>query len=90
MDILFRLSSCPILDVDGLVSVLLYINTCEDILLVKLVALFFYDTYCDIFLLDLIFTAKLTWLRLESFTSITAIFGWPSNIFIQTFILIFN
>ena len=48
MDILFRLSSHPILDIDGLVLVLLYMDTFEDILLVKSVVLSFYNTYCNI------------------------------------------
>ena len=49
MDVLPRLNSCPILDVDGLVLVLLHIDTLEDILLVKSVALSSYDTCCNIF-----------------------------------------
>ena len=44
MDILPRLSSCPILDTDRLELVLLYIDTLKDILLVKLVAPSSYDT----------------------------------------------
>ena len=48
MDILFRLSSRPTLDADGLVLVLLYMDTLKDILLVKLVVLFSCDTRCDI------------------------------------------
>ena len=48
MDILFRLSSRPTLDADGLVLVLLYIDTCKDILLVKSAALSSYNIYCNI------------------------------------------
>ena len=47
-DVLPGLSSCPILDADRLVLVLLYIDTFEDILLVKLAALSFCDTCCNI------------------------------------------
>ena len=47
MDIPPRLSSRPILDTGGLELVLLYIDTLEDILLVKLTALSSYST-CDI------------------------------------------
>ena len=45
MDILPRLSSRPILDIDVLELVLLYTDTLKDILLVKLVALSSYNTY---------------------------------------------
>jgi len=48
MDILPRLSSCPILNIDGLKFILLYIDTFKDILLVKLVALFSYNTSYNI------------------------------------------
>ena len=48
MDISPRLSSCPILDADGLVLAPLYIDTLKDISLVKSVALFSYNTRCDI------------------------------------------
>ena len=48
MDIPPRLSSCPILDTDGLESILLYTDTLKDILLVKLAAPSSYDTSCDI------------------------------------------
>ena len=45
MDILPRLSFCPILDVDVLELVSLYIDTFKDILLAKLVALSSYNAY---------------------------------------------
>ena len=45
MDILPRLSSYPILDIDGLESILLYTDTFKDILLVKLAAPSSYDTF---------------------------------------------
>ena len=48
IDVLPKLSSRPILYIDGLVLVLLYTDTLEDILLLKLVALSSYDTRYDI------------------------------------------
>ena len=48
IDVLSRLNPCPILDVDRLRSALLYINTFKDILLVKLAALSFCNTCCNI------------------------------------------
>ena len=45
MDILPRLSSYPILDINILELASLYIDTLKDILLVKLVALSSYNTY---------------------------------------------
>ena len=48
MDILPRLSSRPILNVDGLGLELLYMDTFEDILLIKLVSLFSYNTHYNI------------------------------------------
>jgi len=45
MDILPRLSSRPILDMDILELVSLYTDTLKDILLVKLVAASSYNTY---------------------------------------------
>ena len=48
MDVLPRLSSRPILDVGGLKSVLLHMDTLKDILLAKSVALSSWDTFCNI------------------------------------------
>ena len=48
-DVLPRLSSYPILDADGLVSVLLHTDTFKDILLTKSAAPSSYNTHCDIF-----------------------------------------
>ena len=48
MDVLPKLSSCFILDVDRLGLELLYIDTFKDILLVKSAAPSSYDTCCDI------------------------------------------
>ena len=48
MDIPPRLSSRPILDIDGLESILLYIDTLKDILLAKLAALSSYNTSYNI------------------------------------------
>jgi len=48
MDILPRLSSYPILDADGLESILLYMDTLKDILLAKLAAPSSYNISCDI------------------------------------------
>ena len=48
MDVLPKLSSRPILNMDGLVSVLLHTDTLEDILLVKSAAPSFRNTCCNI------------------------------------------